>query len=179
MHTLISVSKLCVRYNLSKDTIVNIYILYISVPKPVITQMPGTTQARTQTSAIHGELKSSSKPSLVGSHQRGATHFVTISLISILITFDHIWSHLITFDDNILNKHLHNNGLTREVQHIWWKISLISISIIRCAHCLPDCESTYYTSSVSATPLRRSSAISMRIMIDYERHLIDYACMET
>ena len=26
----------------------------------------------------------------------------------------------------------------------------------RCAHCLPDCESTIYTSSVSATPLRRS-----------------------
>ena len=25
----------------------------------------------------------------------------------------------------------------------------------RCAHCLPDCESTTYTTSVSATPLRR------------------------
>ena len=90
MHTLISVSKLCVRYNLSKDTIVNIYILYISVPKPVITQMLGTTQARTQTSAIHGELKSSSKPYLVGSHQRGATHMMTISLI-ISISHHHIY----------------------------------------------------------------------------------------
>ena len=30
------------------------------------------------------------------------------------------------------------------------------MSIFRCSHCLPDCESTIYTSSVSATPLRRS-----------------------
>ena len=28
--------------------------------------------------------------------------------------------------------------------------------LLRCGHCLPDCESTIYTSSVSATPLRRS-----------------------
>ena len=72
----------------------------------------GTTQAKTQTSVIHGEHKSSSKPSLVVSPRRGAT-----------------------YDENILKEHL----------------------IIRCAHCLPDCESTYYTSSVSATPLRRWS----------------------
>ena len=34
-------------------------------------------------------------------------------------------------------------------------LSFLPMSIFRCSHCLPDCESTIYTSSVSATPLRR------------------------
>ena len=33
----------------------------------------------------------------------------------------------------------------------------MALNQLRCSHCLPDCESTIYTSSVSATPLRRSS----------------------
>ena len=36
-----------------------------------------------------------------------------------------------------------------------WVSSFLSMSVFRCSHCLPDCESTIYTSSVSATPLRR------------------------
>ena len=102
----------------------------------------GTIQAKTQTSVIHGEHKSSSKPSLVVSPQRGATYDQNVLK-------EHLTIRCATYDDNILKVYLificatYDENILKE--HL----------IIRCAHCLPDCESTYYTSSVSATPLRR------------------------
>ena len=52
---------------------------------------------------------------------------------------------------------------TSELMFIWnlkmYKlIFFLTMSVFRCSHCLPDCESTIYTSSVSATPLRRCSS---------------------
>ena len=88
----------------------------------------GTTPARTPTSAIPGEHKSSCKPYLAASLQRGAT------IIPLL------WPNVF--------KPLHNDFFP-----------------LRCSHCLPDCESTYYTSSVSATPLRRSQSLKVKRLI--------------
>ena len=88
----------------------------------------GTTPARTPTSAIPGEPKSSCKRYLVAFLQRGAN----------------------------ITPLLWPNGF-KPLQYDFLPL--------RCAHCLPDCESTYYTSSVSATPLRRSLSLKVKRLL--------------
>ena len=108
---------------ISSSTISTITILIIACFYHMCVE--GTTPARTQTSAIPGEPKSSCKPYLVAFLQRGAT-------INPLL-----WANV-------------------------FKPLLYDFLPLRCAHCLPDCESTYYTSSVSATPLRRSRSLKVK-----------------
>ena len=111
---------------ISSSTITTITILIIACFYHMCVE--GTTPARTQTSAIPGEPKSSCKPYLVAFLQRGAT-------INPLL-----WANV-------------------------FKPLLYDFLPLRCSHCLPDCESTYYTSSVSATPLRRSLSLKVKRLI--------------